>query len=130
MCSVLTAVYVQCTAHRQMTALSRPCTGTVNTDYMHCWCTEDAIKILGTRLRNACRIVATKTLRQILHLSNSNNIVRNRQIYVMRQSKPKPVSRNAVLVQLIWLVLSVTAVQYRTARYKQSNSCKVPHCTV
>jgi len=95
---VLTDVSVQCTAERQMTAVSRPCTGTINTDYKHCCCTEDAIKLLDTRLRNAYGTVATKTQRQILHLSNSINIVHNRQVYVIRQPKPKTVSHNAILV--------------------------------
>jgi len=88
-------VYVQRTVERQMTAVSRPRTGTVNSDYMHCCCTEDEIKRSGTRLRNAYRLVATKT-RQILHISKSSNIVHNEQVYVIRQSKN--VSNSAVLL--------------------------------
>ena len=37
------------------------------------------------RLHNAYRTVATTTLRQILHLSNSSNILHTRHIYVIRQ---------------------------------------------
>ena len=86
-------------------------------------CTEDAIKLLDTRLHNAYRIVVTKTVRQILNLSNSSNIVHNGQNYVTRPPKQKPVSHNPVLVpadsgrsiviwnwQFVWLVLIVTAV--------------------
>jgi hypothetical protein len=57
----------------------------------------DAIKLLDTRLHNAYRIVATKTVRQILKLSNFSNILHNRQICVIKKLK-KTCLKNAVLV--------------------------------
>ena len=38
-----------------------PCTGAIKMNQMRCSYAEDAIKLLDTKLRNACRIVATWT---------------------------------------------------------------------
>jgi hypothetical protein len=61
--------------------------------------TEQAIRLLDTKLQNTYRFVAAKKLKQIINSTSQTNILQKRHLHVMKELNKKLTTGNAIVTQ-------------------------------